>query len=259
MTVVQRERRPRRRAFSLGDRREPSGRGRIDRMTRLVTAEQLECRTLLASNWTALVQVPPTEIQTMELLTNGTVLASTYSDQWYLLTPDSSGSYVDGSWSRLADEPTQRQYYGSNVLQNGNFFLVGGEYIGGSSTPTDSNTGDIYDPATNSWSAIAPFPQAHFGDDPTMLLENGDILAGYLSGPQTYLYNIAANTWTPTGTKNNSDASDEETWAKLPDDSILSYDIFYNTGTAPGRAALYPLDRNVGEHRARTHCALEYH
>ena len=45
---------------------------------------------------------PPTEIQTMELLTNGTVMAATYSDAWYLLTPSSTGSYVNGTWSELA-------------------------------------------------------------------------------------------------------------------------------------------------------------
>ena len=73
------------------------------------------------------------------------------------------------------------------------------------------------------------------------------ILAGYLSGPQTYLYNIASNTWTQTGTKKNNDRSDEEGWVKLPDDSILSYDVFVNTGNSSRHgAALHPLDRDSG-------------
>ncbi len=52
---------------------------------------------------------------------------------WYLLTPSATGSYVDGTWSNLANEPTERLYDGSNVMQNGNYFVVGGEYIDGSS------------------------------------------------------------------------------------------------------------------------------
>ncbi len=66
-----------------------------------------------------------------------------------------------------------------------------------------------------------------------MLLE-GNILTGFLDGPETYIYNIASNTWTATGTKNNNDQSDEEGWVKLPDNSVLSYDVWYNTGNAPG-------------------------
>ena len=221
-------------------RRPAAGRsGRTRPNDRPLPVELLEGRTLLASNWTALANSAPTEIQTMELLTNGTVMAATYSDAWYLLTPDSTGSYVNGTWSPLANEPTDRLYYGSNVMQNGNFFVVGGEYVNGSTTATHSNTGDIYNSATNSWSSITPFPQSEFGDDPTMLLEDDDILAGYLGGPQTYLYNIASNTWTETGTKNNNDESDEENWVKLPDDSVLSYDIFDNTGNEPGLAQRY--------------------
>ena len=104
-------------------------RGRPGRTTRVAAVEMLEGRTLLTSNWTALANSPPTEIQTMELLTNGTVMAATYSNQWYLLTPSSTGSYVNGTWSRLADEPTDRLYTGSQVMPNGNFFNVGGEYI----------------------------------------------------------------------------------------------------------------------------------
>ena len=226
-------------ARRLFHRPEARRRGRTDRMIRPMTVDRLEDRTLLASNWTALENQVPDEIQTMELLTNGDVMAASYTNAWYLLTPSSTGSYVDGTWSQLANEPTERLYDGSNIMQNGDYFVIGGEYIGGSSTESDSNTGDIYDPSTDSWSTITPFPQAHYGDDPTMLLENDDILAGYLGGPQTYLYDIASNSWTQTGTKNNDDQSDEENWVKLSDDSILSYDVFYRTGEATGLAQRY--------------------
>src|SRR5262249_7986076 len=70
---------------------------------------------------------------------------------------------------------------------------------------------------------------------------NGDVLAGYLSGPQTYIYHPATNTWTATGNKLTNDNSDEETWVKLPDGSVLSYDVCTNdpTGCSRGHAQRY--------------------
>ena len=76
------------------------------------------------------------------------------------------------------------------------------------------------------WSSTTNFPQPQFGDDPTQLLPDGRVLAGYISGPETYIYDPASDTWSPAGSKLRNDRSDEETWIKLPDDSILSYDLF---------------------------------
>jgi hypothetical protein len=230
-------------AFRLFGRPQPSRRDRRGRTTRRRALELLEDRTLLASNWTALTNPAPNAVGTMMLLTNGTVMAQEagVTNTWYLLTPDSSGSYVNGTWSTLAPMGTQRLYFGSNVMQNGNVFVQGGEYSGPppNGTPNDNNTGEIYNSTINSWSPITTFPRSNYGDDPSMLLPNGNILAGYLAGPQTYIYNIATNTWTQTGTKNNSDPSDEEGWVKLPDNSILSYDVWYNTGKPTGLAQRY--------------------
>ena len=114
------------------------------------------------------------------------------------------------------------------MLKDGRVFVVGGEYSGPNLTPNDTNTGEIYNPVTNSWSSIPNFPQSNFGDDPSMVLPDGRVLTGYISGPQTYIYDPAGNTWSPGPTKLYSDRSDEETWTKLPDGSILSYDIFGN-------------------------------
>jgi hypothetical protein len=195
---------------------------------------------LLASNWTA-VTAAPGAVGTMMLLTDGTVIGQQagVTNTWFKLTPNSSGSYSSGTWSTIATMNLQRLYFGSNVLQNGNVFVVGGEYSGASGTANWTNTGEIYNSATNTWSNITNFPNTQFGDDPTILLPNGNVLAGYLSGPQTYIYNITNNTWSQTGTKLNNDASDEETWVKLPDDSILSYNVFTNLGTTPGAAQRY--------------------
>jgi hypothetical protein len=168
----------------------------------------------------------------MMLLSDGTVMAQNGDlntpanrNQWYRLSPSSTGSYANGSWSNLASMSLPRLYYGSNVLPDGRVFVVGGEYTT-SNTAVWTNTGEIYNPLTNTWSSIANFPQSQFGDDPTQLLPDGRVLAGYINGGQTYLYNPSTNSWSATGSKQRSDPSDEETWVKLPDNSILSYDVW---------------------------------
>ncbi len=175
--------------------------------------------------WTLLTNKAPAGIGTMMLLSDGTVLAqhSGTSDIWYKLTPDSIGSYVNGTWSTLASSNIARLYTGSAVLPDGRVFVIGGEY---SSTTDDNNTAEIYDPLANTWTFVPDFPRTKFGDDPIEVLPDGTILAGYLSGPQTYIYDPATNSWKDGPTKLYNDQSDEETWTKLADGSILSYDVF---------------------------------
>ena len=65
------------------------------------------------------------------------------------------------------------------------------------------------------------------------------MLSGYILGPQTYIYSPSANTWTATGTKLRGDQSDEESFVKLPDNSILSYDVFASPASGTGHAQRY--------------------
>jgi Dockerin type I domain len=225
-------------------RREAIGRSRALRTNRALALEPLEGRALLTTNWTALANGAPERIGTMMLLTDGTVMAEGggggfVTNTWYKLTPDSNGSYANGTWASITPMGLQRLYFGSNVMQNGNVFVLGGEYSGPNGTANWTNTGEIYHSNTNTWTNVTNFPNTQFGDDPTILLPNGNILAGYLSGPQTYIYNITNNTWSATGTKSSNDQSDEETWLKLPDDSILAYSVFVNLGGSPGIAQRY--------------------
>jgi hypothetical protein len=213
----------------------PQGRDRLPgRFRRRPAPEDLEPRIALSGTWTPLTNPAPENIGTMLLLSDGTVMAQggggdTVSNAWYRLTPNSSGSYANGTWSSLASMSVQRLYYGSNVLPDGRVFLVGGE---DTSPNGNGNTGAIYNPVSNSWSSIAKFPQSGFGDDPSEVLPNGTVLGGFIVGPQTYIYNPATNSWSSGGTKLHQDQSDEETWIKLKDNSILSYDIWGETGTA---------------------------
>jgi hypothetical protein len=211
------------------------GRDRGGRAPARPRLEALEARDVPTGTWAAVTSLAPTTIGTMMLLSDGTVLAqgggsAAAVKTWFRLTPDSSGSYVGGTWSALPSMNLERLYYGSNVLPDGRVFVVGGEYSGPGTTQNFTNTGEIYDPARNTWSTIANFPLSQYGDDPTMVLPDGRVLAGYLGGPQTFIYNPATNSWSPAGTKLRNDRSDEETWVKLPDDSVLSYEVFTESG-----------------------------
>ncbi len=196
----------------------------------------LMAATVDAGTWTKLTnQDPAGGAGTMHLLTDGTVLVQgpNVTKRWDKLSPDAQGNYLNGTWSSVANMGLERLYFASHVLPDGRVFVLGGEYSGPQGNATWINSGEIYDPVANTWTPTPNFPQSQFGDDPSILLPNGLILCGYLSGPQTYLYNPSSNSWTTTGTKLRSDASDEETWFILPDGSVLSYDIFssINTGT----------------------------
>src|SRR5262245_61905620 len=145
-----------------------------------------------AATWTPLTNAPPGGVGTMLLLTDGTVLAQQNGcgSTWFQLMPNSVGSYVNGTWSTKAAMGTGRLYFASHVLPNGKVWVLGGEYAGASCTAVWTNTGEIYDPVANTWTPIAPYPPtsgcpnsalACFGDDPSMLISTGKILAGSLT------------------------------------------------------------------------------
>jgi hypothetical protein len=190
--------------------------------------EELESRvTPAGGTWTALSNLGGGG--TMMLLTDGSVMlqGGGIASSWSRLTPSSTGSYVNGTFSNLASMRLSRLYFASNVLTDGRVFVYGGEYSNGSQNW--ANSGEIYYPLANTWTTLPSIPWiSSFGDDPSELLPDGTVLCGYLSGPQTYVYNPTTDRWSQGPTKLYGDGSDEETWVKLSDGSILSYDIFGN-------------------------------
>jgi len=194
-----------------------------------------------SGTWTPLTNQAPDFTGTMMLLTDGTVMVQGYDpgDNWMRLTPDTTGGYVNGTWSNLAPMSTPRLYFASHILQNGNVWVLGGEYAGDPLDAVWTNTGEVYNTLTNSWSPIAHHPDTLFGDDPSMLLSNGKILAGSLTTRNTFLYDIATNTWSSAVPKVYNDRSDEEGWVKLPDGSVLTYDLFKSVATNGSYAERY--------------------
>ena len=149
----------------------------------------------------------------MELLSDGSVMVEGASSQgWNKLTPDATGSYVNGTWSTIASMSTPRQYDATNVLPDGRVLVLGGVASDG----TFLNTGEIYNPLTNSWTNIAPFPESTFGNGRTMLLPDGRVLAGSITGPQTYIYDPATDTWSNGPTKLYNDPTSRKSGRNLP-------------------------------------------
>jgi hypothetical protein len=209
-----------------------------------------------AQTWTALANAAPDFPGTMMLLTDGSVmiLGGSNLTNWIRLAPDSTGNYVNGTWSALASMSTPRLYFASKVLTSGKVWVLGGEYSGSPFSQNITATGEVYDPITNSWAPIASYPDSNicqsfrafnggtgacFGDDPSMLLPGGNILAGDIFTNTPHIYNIASNTWSAAGSKVYNDQSDEEGWAKLPDGTVLTYDIFQSVGTGGSYAEKY--------------------
>ncbi len=98
-----------------------------------------------------------------------------------------------------------------------------------------ASNGSFVNDGNGTWSGPGK-PQ--YGDDPTEVLStgpnSGDILAGFFGNTTTYLVNPNSppgSQWTTTTQgKLAGDQSDEETFVKLPDGSILTYDDFASMG-----------------------------
>jgi hypothetical protein len=169
-------------------------------------------------SWVALTNQPTFGASTMLLLTDGTVMCQAENAKsWWRLTPDSTGSYVNGTWSALADMHNGRLYYASAVLADGRVIVAGGEY---SDAGSDTDKAEIYDPVANSWTSIGNPGWGQIGDAAACLLADGRLLMGNLSDARTAIYDPVANTWTATG--NMAARSNEETWTLLPDGSVVT-------------------------------------
>src|SRR2546423_1290027 len=99
--------------------------------------------------WSSLVNAAPGGVNTMLLLSDGTVMAQNGGNTtWYKLAPDSSGSYVNGTWSTRASMHSARLYYSSQVLQDGRVFFAGAEYGLG------TTNAEIYNPLSDAWTVL---------------------------------------------------------------------------------------------------------
>ena len=180
-----------------------------------------------AQTLTPLVHQPPGGANLAFQLTDGTVMCQADREQdWYKLTPDNAGSYVNGTWTRLAS--LQPGYvpddFASAVLADGRLVITGGEYNNGVFTLT--NLGAVYDPVANTWTPLAAPPGWDFiGDSPSVVLPDGRFVVGRKLDMQVAALDPATLTWTLLGNTGKSDFNAEEGWTLLPNGTILTFDV----------------------------------
>jgi len=178
-----------------------------------------------AQTWTQLTTQPSFLTDTALLLTDGTVMVHQYnSGNWWRLTPDNTGSYLNGTWSALASMPAGYAplYFASAVLADGNVLVEGGEY--NNLSQDETTKGAYYNTTTNTWTNVnPPSGWADIGDSPGIVLVNGTFMLGRNESTQGALFNETSLTWTTTGA-GKADNYSEEGWAMLPDTSVLTVD-----------------------------------
>jgi hypothetical protein len=176
-------------------------------------------RAQAVGTWASLGNLAPDSVGLMLLLSDGTVMCQQYQNtNWYRLTPDTNGSYVNGTWTTLAPMHDSRLYFQSQVLRDGRVFVSGGEY------GTGTNTAEVYQPTNNTWT-YAPAPGTTLSDANSEVLPNGNVIVAPVENGgslNTLIFNIVSNTWS-AGPQLLVDQN-EATWVKLPDDSILTID-----------------------------------
>jgi hypothetical protein len=185
-----------------------------------------------------LVNQPPSPVGLPLLLTDGTVMfeGNIGDPRWWKLTPDSTGSYLHGTWSALASFPGLWNYApfaaATAVLADGRVVIEGGEY-----NPPDgpfplTNKGAIYDPVANAWTQVAPPPGWDFiGDATSIVMPNGKFLLGNKLDMRIAELDPATMTWTGLGSAGKADFNAEEGWTLLPDGSFLTVDVLATPNT----------------------------
>ncbi len=172
---------------------------------------------MVSGFWTPLNNQPIFYAAGEFLLTDGTVLVQDgelSTAGWWKLTPDSTGSYVNGTWSKAASPPNcyngyeaadlvySPLYYASAVLPDGRFVMIGGEYDynynylsnKGYGYEVWTNQGAIYDPVANNWTCIAaPAGWTQIGDAQSVMLPDGTFLVANPFNNQVAALNTTTN------------------------------------------------------------------
>lgn len=161
------------------------------------------------------------------LLTDGTVLIQDAGCQdWWKLTPDQFGSYVNGTWTEVASTPAGYSplYHSSAVLADGRVIIEGGEY--NFLQPVWTNQGAIYDPMSDTWTPVdPPTGWSTIGDAQGVVLFDGTFMQANCCTNQAALLDAKTLNWTPTGS-GKFDPNDEEGWNLLPNGKVLAVDAY---------------------------------
>ena len=189
-----------------------------------------------SGTWNMLAHPFPGTGDTALLLTDGTVMMHDLcTTDWYKLTPDNTGSYHNGTWSKMASMPSGYSplYFGSAVMPDGRHVMVeGGEYLNCSAVWT--NKGAIYDMVANTWTDVPP-PSGwtKIGDAQSVVRTDGLYMQADCCTTHSAIATISGSTvtWSDVGGTGKADVNDEEGWTQLADGTILTVDANRDLGS----------------------------
>ncbi len=182
--------------------------------------------------WTDLTNQPPVTVGPMLQLRDGRILVdeggfTQNPGDWYILTPDSTGSYLNGTWSSTGSMQSGYEplYFGSEVLLTGREVVVeGGEYNEGS--PVWTNLGSLA--TVTPWGSISwrsnspPSGWEQIGDAESDILPNGKYMQADCCTAQNAIF-TGPNTWMATGSVHQSN-NDESGFTLLTNGLVLTVD-----------------------------------
>ena len=183
-----------------------------------------------AQTWTPLNNQPGVDLGAMLQLRDGRILVheeqSGNSRAWHILTPDSTGSYINGTWSSggLLPSGYSPWFFGSQVLLDGKTVAVeGGEYNNGQSAWTNLGAIGTITGNTLTWTSNSP-PSGwtSIGDAESVVLPDGTYMQANCCTAQNALFG-GPNSWTATGSVNQSN-NDESGFTLLTNGQVLTVD-----------------------------------
>ena len=186
--------------------------------------------TTALGTWHAMAHsFPAAQAGVSLVLTDGTIVVqNNLGPDWWRLTPDASGSYVNGTWSALPLMPNgyAPDAFASAVLPDGRVIVEGGEYTAAPSFARSETTmGAIYDPVANQWTTVAP-PAGYscIGDSSSVVLPDGRFLLATCWGTGDAVLDAKTLTWTTPFSSGKLDNGHEEGWTLLQNGNVLTLD-----------------------------------
>jgi hypothetical protein len=150
------------------------------------------------------------------------------SPNWFVLTPDATGNYVNGTWSSGGSMPSNYGplYFGSQVLLDGHTVVVeGGEYNFCNAVWTTQGAILTYSGGSFTWVANAPPTGWNtIGDAQSVILADGRYLQANCCTNQSAFYN-GPNSWLPNGNLVGPD-NDEGAYTLLRSGKLLLVDAW---------------------------------
>jgi len=187
-----------------------------------------------AQSWTPLTNTfPGAGAGTMLTLRDGRILVhNADAPDWWVLTPDATGNYVNGTWSSGGNLPAGYGplYYGSQVLLDGKTVVIeGGEYNLGVQDWTNQGALLTYSGSSFVWAANAP-PSGwlNIGDAQSVILADGRYMQSsccYGNANQTAFF-AGPNTWNNNPNFIIGPANDEGAYTLLPSGKVMMVDAW---------------------------------